>query len=175
MHSRRFVIAEPNYYELETKATLCVHNETRDTVKGVVRWQLADSKSGVLRSGEKAVEVAPMSVLLLDQIDFDKTDCEQNHITFELVVDGKVVASGSEVFAQHKYYNYQNPNLKVRVEGDEVVVTSDAYAKYVEVYSESEDFILEDNFFDMEKGEKRIKIIEGAPTDLHVRSVYDIR
>lgn len=174
LHSRRFVIAEPNYYELETKATLCVHNETRDTVKGVVRWQLADSKSDVLKSGEKAVEVAPMSVLLLDQIDFDKTDCEQNHITFELVVDGRVVASGSEVFTQHKYYNYQNPNLKVRVEGDEVVVTSDAYAKYVEVYSESEDFILEDNFFDMEKGERRIKIVEGAPKNLSVRSVYDI-
>ena len=100
---------------------------------------------------------------------------EQNHITFELLVDGRVVASGSEVFTQHKYYNYQSPNLKVRVEGEEIVVTSNAYAKYVEVYSESEDFILEDNFFDMEKGEKCIKIVEGSPKNLSVRSVYDIR
>ena len=175
LHTTRFVIAEPNYYNYETKAKLCVHNETRETVKGVVRWALCDSLSNVVKSGESAVEVAPTSVLFLGELDFERTDYEKNHISFELLVDGEVVASGSELFAQHKYYGYQSPDLKVRVEGDEVVVTASAYAKYVEVYSETSDFILEDNFFDMEKGEKRIKIVEGSPCDLLVRSVYDIR
>lgn len=175
LQTTRFVIAEPNYYNYETKAKLCVHNETKEPIKGLVRWYLTDNESNVLQSGEKEVEVAPTSVLLLDDLDFERTDYEKNHITFELLVGGKVVAGGSEIFAQHKYYGYKNPDLKVRVEGDEIVVTADAYAKYVEVYSETEDFLLEDNFFDMEKGERRIKIVEGAPTDLHVRSVYDIR
>ena len=116
-----------------------------------------------------------MSVLSLDELDFERTDYEKNHIAFELLVDGKTVANGSEVFAQHKYHDYQNPNLKVRIEGDEIVVESDAYAKYVEIYSETEDFLLEDNFFDMEKGERRIKIVEGNPSCVCVRSVYDIR
>ena len=86
-------------------------------------------------------------------------------------------SQGTVIFSNEddKYYNYQNPNLRLRVEGDEIVVVAEAYAKYVEIYSESEDFILEDNFFDMEKGERRIKIVEGSPCDLHVRSVYDIR
>jgi beta-mannosidase len=34
---------------------------------------------------------------------------------------------------------------------------------------------LEDNFFDMEQGEKRIRILSGKATKLSLRSVYDIR
>ena len=175
VHTRRYVIAEPNYYNYETKAKICVHNETKEPLKATVRWALKDNFSSTLQSGEREVTVAPMSVLSLDELDFERTDYEKNHIAFELLVDGKTVANGSEVFAQHKYHDYQNPNLKVRIEGDEIVVESDAYAKYVEIYSETEDFLLEDNFFDMEKGERRIKIVEGNPSCVCVRSVYDIR
>ncbi|MBR2336718.1 MAG: glycoside hydrolase family 2 protein [Clostridia bacterium] len=175
LQTARFATAEPNHEDYVTKARLCVHNETLKAAKGVVRWSLCDNMSNVLQSGEQEVEVKPMSVCLLDELDFNKTDYFKNHISFELVVDGRVVASGTELFAQHKYYNYQSPKLKVSVEGDEVVVKGDAYAKYVEIYSETEDFLLEDNFFDMEKGERRVKIVEGNPRDLHVRSVYDIR
>ncbi len=35
--------------------------------------------------------------------------------------------------------------------------------------------ILSDNYFDMDKGEKRVKIISGEPNNLKIRSVYDIR
>ena len=106
---------------------------------------------------------------------FEKTDFEKNHLSFELVVDGEVISSESAIFAQHKYYEFKNPALKVRREGDEIVVTSEAYARYVEIYSEEEDFLLSDNFFDMEKGEVRVKILRGDPKNLLVRSVYDVR
>jgi len=55
-----------------------------------------------------------------------------------------------------------------------VVVSSAAYAKSVEILNEEEDLILSDNYFDMEKGEKRVKVISGKPENLHIRSVYDI-
>ena len=40
--------------------------------------------------------------------------------------------------------------------------------------NENEDMVLEDNYFDMNAGEKRIRIISGEPVGLKVRSVYDI-
>ena len=60
------------------------------------------------------------------------------------------------------------------VEGDEIVVRSKAYAKSVEIYSMDSDFILSDNFFDMNKGEVKIKVLSGKPKGLKVRSVFDI-
>ena len=32
-----------------------------------------------------------------------------------------------------------------------------------------------DNFFDMEKGEKTVRILQGNPKDIQVYSIYDIR
>ena len=37
------------------------------------------------------------------------------------------------------------------------------------------DLILSDNFFDMGKGEKTVKILSGKPTDLKVKTVFDIK
>ena len=62
----------------------------------------------------------------------------------------------------------------MRVEDGELVVTADAYAKSVEIRNENEDLVLEDNYFDMNAGERRVKIISGDPVGLKVRSVYDI-
>lgn len=35
--------------------------------------------------------------------------------------------------------------------------------------------ILSDNYFDMDKGEKRVKIISGQPEGIKIPSVYHIR
>ena len=40
--------------------------------------------------------------------------------------------------------------------------------------NENEDMVLEDNYFDMNAGEKRIRIISGEPVGRKVRSVYDV-
>ena len=52
---------------------------------------------------------------------------------------------------------------------------SDGYAKSVQIEGIDGDLLLEDNFFDMEKGERRIKILSGKATKVQLRSVYDIR
>ena len=59
--------------------------------------------------------------------------------------------------------------------GDEITVYADAYAKYVEIDSPDSDFVLSDNYFDMNAGKKTVKIIRGTPKTIKVRSVYDIR
>ena len=79
------------------------------------------------------------------------------------------------IFCQPKYYKFENPKLTVRVEGDEVVVTADAYAKDVEILNTNEDLLLSDNYFDMEPGERRVNVLRGSTEGLRVRSTYDIR
>ena len=67
-----------------------------------------------------------------------------------------------------------DPQLQVHVEGDELVVKASGYAKSIEILNDNEDLILEDNYFDMNGGERRVKILRGDASNLKVRSVYDI-
>lgn len=86
-----------------------------------------------------------------------------------------LLSSSSVILSVPKQFEYLDPELSCRVDGDELVVTSHTYAKSVEILNDREDMILSDNYFDMGKGEKRVKIISGLPEGLKLRSVYNIR
>ena len=73
-----------------------------------------------------------------------------------------------------KFYNYANPQLSVRREGDQLIVTSKAYAASVELLNENEDWVLSDNYFDMEAGEKRVRILSGDAKEIRVEEVFTI-
>ena len=173
--TRPYVIMEPWYYDYETKAKLSITNDTLDAIEGKVVATLRNSRSEILSTTTYPVRVAPLSVLHLDEVDFDKTDVRNNYYSFELVVDGAVVSEGTVLFTSPKHFDFVDPELMVYVVGDEIVVQSKAYAKSVEIYSPDSDFVLSDNFFDMNAGEKRVKVLEGNPVHLKARSVFDIR
>ena len=172
--TRPHVIMEPHYYDYETKATLTVTNDTREAVTGHVNGYLRNNQGDVLETHRFEVSVPPFGVLTLPEIDFHKTDVRRNYYDFELVTDKGTVGHGSVLFTAPKHFYFADPALSARVEGDEIVITAKAFAKSVEIYSEECDFILSDNFFDMNKGEVRVKILEGTPTAIKCRSVFDI-
>ena len=60
------------------------------------------------------------------------------------------------------------------VEGDEIVVKADGYARSVEIMAGA-DTVLEDNYFDLNGCQRRVKVVRGAVEYLKVRSVYNIR
>jgi beta-mannosidase len=74
-----------------------------------------------------------------------------------------------------KHFDFEDPQLAVRRDGDNVTVSASAYAKSVEIYSDDEDFVLSDNFFDMNAGSLTVQILRGDPKNLKARSVFDIR
>ena len=86
-----------------------------------------------------------------------------------------VVSEGTVLFCPPKHFRFADPQLHVRIEGDEIVVSASAYAKSVETRNDNDDLILSDNFSDLNGGEKRVKILKGKADGLQVRSVYDIR
>lgn len=165
---------EPGFIDYETKASLAITNDTLKDVSGKVRWALTRNDGTVLQSDEFDATVKSMSVERFEQMDFNKTDVENNYLSFEFEVDGKVVSDGTVLFTAPKHFEFCNPNLSYMIEGNKITVTADAYAKNVEIYSPDSDFILSDNYFDINKGSKTVEILEGEPKTIILRSVYDI-
>ena len=160
---------------IETKARLCAANETMADVDGIVRWALCDAASNVVESGENAIHVSALTSEWLDEMDFHSTNFLQNHLSYTLEVGGEKVSGGSVLFTAPKHYQFADPKLRCTAEGDTITVTAEAYAKSVEIRNTNDDLVLSDNFFDMEKGEVRVKVISGAVEGLRLRSVFDIR
>ena len=169
------VNAEPYEFDYETKAQLSVHNDTLSSINGKAVWSLRDRMGNILRSGESEVSLLPMSVLTLDEIDFCKTDTDSTYFSYALIVNGQTVSDGTALFTAPKYFDFADPHLRYEINGDELTVSSDAYAYYVEISSLDSDLILSDNYFSMNAGKKTVKILEGEPKNITLRSAYDIK
>ncbi len=160
--------------DFSTKATLAVTNETLKEAKGRVLWSLKTKNGEVIKSGEFDAEIKPMTSVSFEEMDFEKTDVENNYLWYAFEMDGEFVSEGTVIFTAPKHFDFSNPELSFEINGDEITLNAKSYAKTVEIYSPDSDFILSDNFFDMEKGSKTIKILEGEPKTISLRSVYDI-
>ena len=156
-------------------ARLNVSNETMHPFTGKVLWSLRRPDASVLEEGEFAVEAPALTAVWLPEQDFTQYGSYDCYYAYRLVDQaGEAVGEGSVLFCAPKHFRFADPQLTARLEGDEVVVTSAAYARSVEVQCGA-DVVLEDNFFDMNAGERRVKILRGEVGEVSARSVYDIR
>lgn len=163
------------HFEFEKSIRLNVTNETLKERSITIRWALRKNDGSILRQEETTVEVAPLSSVWLEKTELPEVDCFREYVSYEAIENGVVCSEGTVIFAYPKYFRYENPHLTCRLEGNEIVVSADAYAKSVEILNEQEDLVLSDNYFDLNAGEKRVTIISGKPEHLRVRSVYDIK
>lgn len=165
--------AEP--YEVKKSIHLNVANETLQEEKVVVKWALRDAKAQIIRSGEAEVEVPALTSVWLEKEDMMDADLYGNYVSYDCYKDGQRISGGTVMFVAPKQFKFVNPELAVRVEGDEIVVSAKAYARAVEIINEEDNLLLSDNYFDMNAGERRVRILGGKPEGLKVRSVFDIR
>lgn len=175
MQQRRFVNTEAGTFGREISARLCVTNDLTEETRGVVRWQVMDENSNLLSEGAKEVTVAARSALWLDKLCLDEFDPERIHLHYDFLCEGRVLSEGTVLFTVPKYYRFVNPELCCEIMGDEIVIKSQAYARAVQIEGVDGDLLLSDNFFDMEKGEKRVKILSGETKQIRLRSLFDIR
>ncbi len=168
------VNAEP--YEVKKSIRFNVSNETMKARRITVKWTLRDASSAILKKGEEKFSVPALTAKYGKEVQLPSARLYEDYVSFDAFnEDGKLISHSSVIFSIPKHFRYQDPHLRVRVEDDEIVVTSDCYAKSVEIQNEQETLLLSDNYFDMDAGETRVKILGGIPDRLHVRSVYDIR
>jgi len=163
-------------FDIKKSAKLNVSNETLNHFNGTVNWALRRPDSSIIKQGNEAVSVPALSALWLDELEFADAPLFECYLSYELLDSENNRVSGETVlFCMPKQFRFADPKLEVRVEGDSVIVKACAYAKSVEIFSPDEDFVLSDNFFDVNAGEYAVKIIRGEPKNLAVRSVFDIR
>jgi len=167
------VNAEP--YALKKSARLNVANETREEFRGTVRWSLRRPDASVILEGSSAVTVPAFSAAWLDRLDFSDRDPYGCYFAYSLENgDGSPAGGGTVLFCAPKHFRFEDPELEAHAEGDEIVVTAGAYARSVEIQC-GPDVLLQDNFFDMNAGTRRIRVLRGKAGDVKARSVYDIR
>ena len=175
IQTKPFVNMEPGLYNSEKSARFCVTNDTMYAMNGKIHWELRDADSRILQANTHDICVDALSAKWVDKITFEGLDPETQHLHFSLEMNGEIVSENTVLFTVPKYHRFQNPNLRYAIDGDVLIIHSDAYAKAVQIEGVDGDVLLEDNFFDMEKGEKRIRILSGKATKFSLRSVYDIR
>jgi len=172
MTERPFCVSQPK--PIKKAAKLSVANETMNNVSGTVRWALRDPSAKVIKSGEEKVSVNALTSLWLPEFDFSDCDELSDYFSYELEIQGKVVSKGTVIFCMPKHYNFADPKLSVKRDGSKITVSAAAYAKSVEIYSDEDDFVLSDNYFDINSESVTVEIIRGDPKNLKVRSVYEI-
>ena len=167
------VNAEP--YQLKKSARLNVSNETRTEFRGTVRWSLRRPDASVIRKGSSGITVPPLSAVWLDSMDCSAEDTYGCYFAYSLEDEnGSPAGSGTVLFCAPKHFRFEDPKLDAHTEGDEIVVTAGAYARSIEIQCDP-DALLEDNYFDLNAGTRRIRVLRGKAGDVKVRSVYDIR
>ncbi len=167
------VNAEP--FDLKKSARLNVSNETLADFHGTAHWSLRRPDASVIQEGSFPVDVPALSAQWLPEQDFSEYDTYDVYYSYDLTdEDGKTVGAGSVLFCAPKHFHFADPHLTAAIEGDEIVVTADAFARSVELQAGA-DTLLEDNFFDMDAGVRRVRILRGNPEQVTARSVYDIR
>ena len=188
------VNAEP--FPVKKSIRLSVANESMCTRNGTVKWQLRRADGSVISEESKDIKVDALTSEWLDRVEINEGMLQgrstvpkgskserdsrdgilyETYVSYQLVENGDIVSEGTVLFCPPKHFEFTDPGLAVRAEGDEIIVSSSAFAKSVEIRNENDDLILSDNFFDLNACEKRVKILKGDPKGLKVRSVYDIR
>lgn len=157
--------------DIEKSIRLNVSNETSNDIEAEIVWSIRTADSTVIREERETVNVKAYSAEWLDKVILDEMDISNEHIRYDMYIDGKWISGSSVLLTLPKIYDFKDPKFNVSVSGDTVTVTSCSYAKGVWITNENDDLVLSDNGFDMEKGSISIKIIRGDLSKLTVRSI----
>ncbi len=160
---------------IDCSARICVANETRSDVSGLVHWALRDNSGRILEEGTQPLTVPALSSAWLDRLDFTgHCDPTRHYLSFSFDAAGQTVSEGSALFCAPKHFEWLDPHLTCSPDGEELVVSSDGFAHHVWIESEDPDALFSDNCFDLHAGERRIRLLRGSAADVRLRSVYDL-
>ncbi|WP_010263572.1 beta-mannosidase [Treponema primitia] len=160
---------------IEKSFRLSVANETMEAKKLSVKWEIRDKTARVLKEKTIPVKVDALSSAWLDKVDVPDIALDDEYLSYHLYDGDTLVSEGTVIFSLPKFFHYEDPKLSYTIKGDIITVKAAAYAKSVEIRNRNEDLVLSDNYFDMNAGEKKVKILSGKSNGIKLRSVFDIR
>lgn len=176
--------------EEDTKVSLWMCNETKETVCGRAVWRLIRNNEELL-TGEANMELDALSSVKIDDFDFaEYLDTPENRrntvLEYHFTVNDTVVSEGTLCFVKYKHLDFANPNLKTTISDDngtlKITVSAENFAKFVRLDLTNTDAVFSDNYFDLIGGEeKTITIVrsnnsltlEELKNQLTASSLYD--
>ncbi len=158
---------------IERSVALCVTNDTLAQVSGVVTWALRNADSSIVQEGTISLAIPALSAKWLEKMAFPDASLTGQYFSYHWQSAG-VSSGGTVLWCAPKHFDFIDPKLTVCLKDGEVVVSSQAFARFVEIRSDDPDMLLSDNYFDMNGGETRLRVLRGNPSGLSVRSVYHI-
>ncbi len=162
-------------YEVIKSIRLCASNETRKDERVTAIWELRKNTGEIVKSGQEECMIPKLSSLWFEKVSLQEAGLYEDYVSFKLEQESEILSQGTVLFCPPKHYRFIDPQLTVRSDGDYLIVTAKAYARSVEIRNKQDDLLLSDNFFDMNPGKRKIRILKGMPEELTVRSVYNIR
>ena len=170
----------------KNKITVNVANETFEPFKGTVKLGVMCADFTPVYTDSFDINVDALTSADVKTFDFSMVKGMRDRYFFADLYDenGNFITRRTELGEKPKHFKWQKPNIEVKAEcadgGVMLYVTSDVFAKNVEISFKSEDPVLSDNFFDVATRDA-VEIFvktETAPdelvADMQIRSVYDI-
>lgn len=162
-------------FEFPKSIRLNIANESMKDENITVRWQLRDASANILRAEEEKINVPALSTVWLDKVELADVDIWSQYVSYQALKDGEELSAGTVIFSYPKYFRYENPDIKVKVDGNRITVSSSKYAKSVCILNDNEDLILSDNYFDLNGDSKTVEVLSGNLDNIRIKSVYDIK
>ena len=147
-------------------------NESNCDFEGKLVYCLRDNTGKIIASREIEFTIPPRSAKKIGKCELVPENETREYISFVLLEN---IYSSTEIFVRPSEFEFIAPEFSVTQNGDSITVSSKSYARFVEIYSETDDFVLSDNFFDLNGDSKTVKVFRGNAKNLSVRSVIDIK
>ncbi len=155
--------------EEDTRVSLHVTNETREPVNGQLYWKLRDAESNVLLAGMSDIQVDALTSKELIALDFTEQLQtielkRKTYLEYYLVLEGtEIIGRSTVLFVPAKYFQLRKPNLQVTAAEHEdyfeIDVSTEAYAKYVQLTLTDMEGLFSDNYFDLSAGDvKKVRL-----------------
>lgn len=116
-------------FPVKKSIRLNVANETMEGHEVTVKWQLRNPKAEVLREDERELHVESLSATWLEKVDFGATklgeaELYETYVSYQLYENDEMISEGTVLFCPPKHFRFEDPELSICVEYDEIVVRS---------------------------------------------------
>jgi beta-mannosidase len=155
---------------------LCVTNETAQKKDVIVCWEIRDANAKIISENKKNLKVNSFSSEWLAKVECPQLKENDEYLSYAVFEKGTELSlsSGTVIFGLPKHFNWKDPKLSFKLDGNEIIISAKSYAKSVEIQNKNADLLLSDNYFDMNAGETRVRVFSGKSEGIKLRSVFDI-
>lgn len=166
------LLISPN--EVDDGIDVFVVSDLREPTTGTLRARLMDFSGNVAKDTAHQINVAPREsrvYLHLPKNEWaDMSDKKGSFLFFDLVQNGKTVASNRHFFVPVKEMVLPRPEISWVIEesseGIRITLKSDVLARYVYLSIPGNEGRFSDNFFDLISREERVVVFQSVSSDL---------